>query len=140
MRRTSVPRESATIYLEKAIQFERAMGAAAARDDWNAVGLLAVHAVISSLDAVTTAYLGARSRSPDHLDVLEMVKTLSLDGVAAAVRQSGRVIGMKNTVAYEARSITRSEADDLRRDARRVIEWSRRWIPSRGREQSGQDE
>lgn len=66
MKTEPLPKAKARAYLQKAREFSRATDRASETGDWNAVGLNAVHTVISALDALTTYYLQERSKSRDH--------------------------------------------------------------------------
>ncbi|MBI4393106.1 MAG: hypothetical protein HY556_04810 [Euryarchaeota archaeon] len=125
MKREALPRDMARVYLDRAEEFGRAMDTAAERGDWSAAGLGAIHCVISGLDAITTTYVGARSRGPDHLDVLDLLKEANLQDAATPMRQARRVLEMKNVVEYEARRLSEAEGRTLRRDATRVLHWCR---------------
>jgi hypothetical protein len=54
------------IYLQKAEEFYETMHQAKDRNNWNDVGLNAVHCTISSNDALLVFYAGIRSASEDH--------------------------------------------------------------------------
>lgn len=104
----------------------RAADEAAKAADRDAVGLNAVHAVISAFDALTTFYLQERSRSVDHGDVLVLARRVQVDGIGERVNQGAKVLEFKNAIEYEARSLTAGEAETLRRQARRLVLGSRR--------------
>jgi hypothetical protein len=113
------------VYLKKAAEFERAMTDAAARGDWNAVGLNAVHAVISSADALTTFYLGERSTGDSHADVVTLLRQLPLDDAKEKAQQASNVINEKNVVEYEDVDFNETTAERIEKQARRFHEWAR---------------
>ena len=59
-------------YFKKALQFSKSMHAAFAEEDWDATGLLAVHAAISTNDALTAARASIRSAGPRHDDAVRL--------------------------------------------------------------------
>lgn len=121
----NLDRAKAKIYARKADQFARLMDDAASRGDWNAVGLAAVHAVISAADALTTAKLGVRSRAVDHEEVVKLIRTLPSRDAAARADQALAVLGVKNQVEYEARDFEEAEAKATMKQVDRFLRWAR---------------
>lgn len=68
-----VAKAEAEVYLEKAEQFFRSMKDAQENEDWDAVGLNAIHCVISSNDALLEFRHGIRSASGSHADAVELL-------------------------------------------------------------------
>ena len=60
-------------YIKKAGDFHRAMHAAISADNWNSVGLEAVHCAISSNDAVLSFFAGDRSKKQDHKEAVKLL-------------------------------------------------------------------
>jgi len=114
-----------SIYLKKAAEFERAVADAAARKDWNAVGLNAVHAVISSADALTTFYLGERSAGDSHVDVVALLRQLPIEDANERSRQAFNVVNEKNVIEYEDVDFSSETAARVEKQARRFHEWAR---------------
>lgn len=114
-----------TVYLKKAGEFERAMTDAASREDWNAVGLNAVHAVISAADALTTFYLGERSAGESHADVVDLLRQLPIADAREKAQQAFSVINEKNVVEYEDIDFGAESATRIEKQARRFHEWTR---------------
>lgn len=113
------------VYLKKAAEFERAMGDASVRRDWNAVGLNAVHAVISAADALTTFYLGERSTGDSHADVVDLLRRLPLPDARGKAQQAFAVIHEKNVVEYEDVDFGEAAAARVEVQARRFHAWAR---------------
>jgi hypothetical protein len=113
------------VYLKKAAEFERSMGDAALREDWNAVGLNAVHAVISAADAMTAFYLGERSVGGSHLDVIALLRQLPLDDAKERAQQAAQVIHEKNVVEFEDVDFDEKSAARIEKQAVRFLEWAR---------------
>lgn len=123
MRSERLPKAKAHVYLGKAREFADAMDRAASEGHWNAVGLNAVHTVISAMDALTTFYLGQRSRSPNHGDVLTLAAQIDVDGIRPRIQQAERVLDAKNQVEYEARGTEADEAEAMQKRAARFLAW-----------------
>lgn len=124
-----LPEGKARVYLRKAQEFARAMDAAVARRDWNAVGLNAVHAVISAVDAVTTSRLGQRSRSTEHLDAVGLLERTGIPDAHERASQALKVLEQKNLVEYEAREFEEEEAQSAALRARRFLAWAESQLP-----------
>lgn len=119
-----VEHAKSAIYLRKADEFGAAMAQAAAAKNWNAVGLNAIHAVISATDALTSFHLGKRSRSQDHEDVILLLRELPLQDVSAKASQALEVLRLKNKVEYEARLFEEEEAHVVQLRAERFLAWA----------------
>ena len=119
-----VEHAKSAIYLRKADEFGAAMVQAAAAKNWNAVGLNAIHAVISATDALTSFHLGKRSRSQDHEDVIVLLRELPLEDVSAKASQALEVLRLKNRVEYEARLFEEDEANVVQLRAERFLAWA----------------
>lgn len=113
------------VYLKKAAEFERAMEDAASRKDWNAVGLNAVHVVISAADAMTTFYLGERSAGDSHLDVVDLVRQLPLEDAKERARQAFAVLNEKNVIEYEDADFDAASAGRVQKQTTRFHAWVR---------------
>jgi hypothetical protein len=119
----SVPRARYSVYLDRAKEFAHQMDRTSVEKAWNSVGLLAVHSVIASCDALTVHQSGQRWSGQDHAGVVGMVGSLKLPDSEKAIRQISGVIEKKNQVEYESRPFTEREAEDLRRSAARILKW-----------------
>ena len=122
-----VRRNEAPLYLDKGVQFieQARSGLDAGRND--AALLNAIHAAITSTDAVTTALAGVRSTDPDHhraADLLEdIVASASEDRQWA--RQLRSLLARKNAVEYESRKTSAKEARDGVERAGRIVGWAK---------------
>jgi hypothetical protein len=98
---------------------------------YNSATILAVHAVISSCDALTSFYLQQRCASDRHLDVLSLINRLPFDKgeLGAKSKQIARVIDVKNVAEYEERLISAREAENAARDAERTLKWTNEKLP-----------
>ena len=119
-----VTRAEAEVYLEKAEQFFRTMKEAQENEDWDAVGLNAIHCVISSNDALLGFRHGIRSASGSHVDAVDLLGQYerSADSRKNTVRFD-RMLKKKHLVEYEGRRLSASEAVRLTIDAERFLNW-----------------
>lgn len=119
-----VAKAEAEVYLKKAEQFFRTMKEAQENEDWDAVGLNAIHCVISSNDALLGFRHGIRSASGSHADAVELLGQYdrSADSRKNTVRFD-RMLKKKHLVEYEGRSLSASEAAKLAIDAERFLNW-----------------
>lgn len=130
MRTEKLAPGKANIYLLKAQEFARLMEDAARREDWNAVGLAAVHVGISSMDAVTTWFLKERSSDADHEAAAHLVRRVPLPDALDRAEQFEQLIRVKDAVEYEARSFGAKEARASRQRAGRLLSWAETAIRS----------
>ena len=119
-----VAKAEAEVYLEKAEQFFRSMKDAQENEDWDAVGLNAIHCVISSNDALLGFRHGIRSASGSHADAVELLGQYerSADSRKNTVRFD-RMLKKKHLVEYEGRKLLATEAARLVIDAERFLNW-----------------
>jgi hypothetical protein len=129
-RRRTAPKGHAAAYLAKADQFVRTMDKALASQDWDAVGLTAVHAVISAADAVTSYRGGFRNAEQDHRVLADVLEDLLGPESRKPLRHLKTVLAKKNAIQYEHRRLTAKEAADIAEHARRFTEWSRGKLPA----------
>ncbi len=123
-----VPRSDARGSLAKAEEFLGAAETAATGAQWNACGLDAVHAGIAAADAALAATAGLRSVSLDHGYVVRLLEANVPAFSAQQRRHLAGLLQMKNTVAYENRPVTETEARQLLDHARRFARWARQVV------------
>ena len=114
-------------YLLKAGQFFESATDAYAKENWNAVGLNTVHAVISANDALTVYLAGIRSASDKHTDAAELLLRHSRDKKETAeyLKHYSWLISRKNLVEYESRLFYEKEAKDSLLRAERFLDWAK---------------
>ncbi len=123
VRTKSEDRSLAKVYLAKARDNYEAMLSAFTQKNYNAVGTLAVQAVISSADAVCVSEKGLRSISQNHGDVCDLVLQTKLSDAKDRCNALKRVIAKKNVIQYEGRSVLAKEAEDLVKWTERFFLW-----------------
>jgi hypothetical protein len=113
-----------THYLKKAADFHQAMGLAYLHNNWNSVGLEAVHCVISANDALLIFFKGIRSVSPNHNDAIRLLKeSLSPDLIQRNDNHLARVIDKKNLIEYEIKNFSKKDADEIKLHTERFFNW-----------------
>lgn len=118
------------VYLKKANEFYQLMKQAEARNLWNGTGLNAVHCAISSCDALTTFYLGERSRGEKHEDVIDLLKRIKIEDISKRIRQLSSILGIKNLVEYEAREFYKEDALRIAVQVERFYNWVKEQLPA----------
>lgn len=116
-------KSAARDYLKKAEDNYLAMLQALRDGNYNAAGTLALQCVISSADAICVQEKGIRSASGDHLDVCELVSSLSLPEAKEKSNLLKRIISKKNLIQYERRNIYQQEADEIVKYSSRLYQW-----------------
>ena len=104
-------------YWNKAEEFYEVMAHAHKNRMWSAVGLNAVHCVISSCDAVLVKSQGIRAAEGDHTRALELLVNAPIVGVEKQAIAMRRIIAKKNIIAYESREFRENEALDIFKQA-----------------------
>lgn len=121
-----VTKAQASVYLSKAGQFHRTMKEAQENEDWDAVGLNAIHCVISANDALLGTLHGFRPAGGSHSEAAELLGQYERsDESKRNIARLDRMAKKKNLVEYEGRSLTASEARKLATDADRFFNWVR---------------
>ncbi|MDO8668582.1 MAG: HEPN domain-containing protein [bacterium] len=118
-------------YLIKAEQFFETAGAAYRGENWNAVGLNAVHSAISANDAITIYLKRIRSASEKHSDAVDLFLNVFNNHKEAREFSSHLLwlLSRKSLVEYEARLFYRKEAEDSIKHAERFLRWIKDHLP-----------
>jgi HEPN domain-containing protein len=120
----ATPRREAPVYLAKAEQFLGTARDALDESHHDSALLAAIHAAISSADAVCVIMLGARSTDPDHQRAADLLESTGTDASTTRSRQLRSLLKKKNLVEYEARRASPTEARDGIERASRLVEWA----------------
>lgn len=122
--KTSIEEKSRySIYVDKARQFHETMLNARDTECWAAVGLNAVHCVISMNDALTVYFIQERSSGEDHLLAVDLLARIPVGDVDAQKANFKRIIAKKNAIAYEGRAFRQSEAEEVLKQTDRFYQW-----------------
>lgn len=112
-------------YLKKAEEFYRCLEFSFNVEDWNASVVNAIHSTISSADAMTVFYLGFRHAGGKHMNVLKLLLEMDFDPkeIKSKSRQLSSLLLIKNRAEYEERLMSRSDALNAKKAAKRFKEW-----------------
>jgi hypothetical protein len=91
---------------------------------WTAVGLNAVHCVISSCDALLVKSQGIRAAGDDHMQAIELLGRSPIGGIEKQTVTVRRIIAKKNVIAYENREFRERDASDIFKQAERFYRWA----------------
>lgn len=117
-------------YLKKAEEFLSSAQDSLIKGKWNAAGLNAIHAGISSADALLVALHGIRSTSPKHDDILKLLSSLVRHKeIEENISHLRSLISMKSVVEYDQRLITQTEAVSLSKHSERFLGWVKNILP-----------
>lgn len=116
-------------YLQKADEFFQGLKEAVQASRWNAVGLNAVHCVISSSDALTVYHFQKRSTSGRHQDAAHMINKLPVSGAAEKTKQFLDVLNLKNRIEYEHCLTSEKQALQMAKQAERFYSWAKANVP-----------
>ncbi len=120
-----VDKSEYVIYSGKAQEFYQTMLQAEKAENWNAVGLNAVHCAISTSDALLVKFAGKRSTSDDHMVVINLLlSSIKLSGLKEKANILRRIIAEKNLVEYENRDFTRKDAQGIIKRTERFYLWA----------------
>lgn len=120
---------AAVDYLKKATDNYVQMLSAIEDNNYNAAATLAIQCAISSADALCVFERGVRSGSDDHLDVCELLESLTLLEAKERAKTLRKIISRKNTVQYERRNIFQSEAQEIVKQTSRFYHWVKSLLP-----------
>ena len=118
-------------YLIKAKQFFETARDAYFKENWNAVGLNAVHSAISANDGLTSYYGKVRSTSEKHSDSINLLLEVFKNDKESKKysRHISWLINRKNLVEYESRLFYRKEAEESLKHSERFLFWANSKLP-----------
>lgn len=117
------------IYLGKADEFFKIMKYAQTQNLWTAAGLNGIHCAISLCDSLTSFYLGERSTSTRHEDVVVLLKKTRIKNIENKIKQVLSILSVKNLVEYEAREFRKSDASKIATQVERLYLWTKEFLP-----------
>lgn len=107
-------------------------GAVTERDfgNWNASGVLIIHAAIAYADSVTVKFGGVRSKGDDHQDVVRLLDTLlpQSDAKKSALNQLEKLIAHKTSVSYSGEAYDNKDIEKLYKHLERFKNWAEKQI------------
>jgi hypothetical protein len=124
IRTTKEDRGAAIDYFNKAEDNHTAMLSAYAAKHINAAGTLALQCAISSADALCVYFKGVRSVSGDDFDICEIIASISLPEAKDYAAVLRKIIGRKNLIQYERRTVSPKEAEEIVKASSRFFQWA----------------
>lgn len=124
MKVVATPRNAAPAYVAKAEQYLVAARRSFDGREYDGAMLNAIHAAISSADAVCVIVLGERSASEDHQRAADLLEATQAEESVVRARQLRALLRLKNPVEYEARRSSAAETHDGVERATRLVEWA----------------
>jgi len=96
--------------------------------NWNASGVLIVHAAIAYADAVTIKFGGVRSKGDDHQDVVRLLDTLipQSETKKTALNQLEKLIAHKTSVSYSGETYDGNDIEKLFKHLERFKNWAKK--------------
>jgi hypothetical protein len=129
MRTADIEKREYSAFMKKATEFYHGMKIAAESGEWNQAMLSGIHCAISSIDAVTTWYLGLKSNSQNHLDVVGLLLRTSAPQASERVRQLQEILSLKTRVEYGTEELTPSKASTAVKQVERLFFWAKTVLP-----------
>ena len=117
--------------MQKATNFLEGAGFLFEQANWEAASALAIHAVISSCDAMTARFLSCRHSGPTQLEVISLLEQLPMadrSELKTRTTQIKQVILTKNKVEYEEKPIKKTQAQKIMTQTERIVEWATRHV------------
>ena len=127
----AVDKSEYVVFWNKAEEFYEMMQHAYQNRKWAAVGLNAVHCVISACDALLVKFQGLRAAGDDHLQAIELLSHASIDGIEKQTATVRRIIAKKNAIAYDNKEFRESDAADIFKQSQRFYQWAFEYLNKR---------
>ncbi len=129
---SKVERSLYTNYLVRAEECLNAARNSLSLNEWNASAINAIHSGIASLDALCVYYLGQRHAGQNHEDAIILfrsIKQLNREDIDSIANRVIKILKMKNMAEYEERLVHQTEAQNILKDAERLLEAVKSKLP-----------
>lgn len=113
-------------FLAKAQDFLAAAYQSLADERWDPSVSTAIHAGILACDVATVGSIGKRNKG-QHDEIaalLRQAKPGTPHELADTIRRMSRLLSIKNVAEYEARRLSKSDAEAALKDAERLVRWA----------------
>ena len=125
-----VEKNNYTVFLNRANQLYFMLRYAHQKEYWAALGVNAVHCVISLNDAITVYALGKRHAGEDHTTAGELLYRVGFEGAEAQSKNFSRIIAKKSAIEYEERDFRQADALDILKQVERFYQWGITKLPA----------
>ncbi len=123
MKTREVDRSKAGFYLQKAQECENSMERAFDAGEWNACVINAIHAAISSADALCVAKLGIRNAGERHEDAVVLFQRIDAgnEDIKRNVKHLSELLSIKTDAEYGERLFQQRDAEMAKKHAERLF-------------------
>lgn len=135
MEKVKVSKVERNLYTNYLVRAEECLSSARnsfSLNQWNASAISAIHSGIASLDALCVYYLGQRHAGQNHEDAIVLfrsIKQLSREDIDTIANRIIKILKMKNMAEYEERLVRQTEAQNILKDAERLLEAVKSKLP-----------
>jgi len=135
MDKVKVSKVERNLYTNYFVRAEECLSAAKhslSLNQWNASAISAIHSGIASLDALCVYYLGQRHAGANHEDAIGLfknIKQLPRQDIDTIANRIIKILKMKNMAEYEERLVHQTEAQNILKDAERLLEAAKSKLP-----------
>ncbi len=132
MKTVSLDRSTATNYLKRAEQCFRTSNLAFENNEWDASVISAIHAGISSADAICIFKKGVRNASENHRDSLALLQSIDSESeeIKRAVKHLSELLSVKTDAEYGDRLATHKDAESSLKHAERILSFVKEVLKS----------
>lgn len=106
-----VPKHYYKNYLERAEDCYETMNERYSKCKYISAVINAVHCCISAADALTVFFKEQRHSGENHLETINLLKTLNIPGSNNKIEFFNQVIKLKSDAEYGERNLSKSDAD-----------------------------
>lgn len=123
MKTRQVDRSKAGFYLQKAEECKNSMEKAFESHEWNACVINAIHAAISSADALCIAKLGERNAGERHEDAVVLFHRIDSgsEDIKRNIRHLSELLSIKTDAEYGERLFRENDAQVAVKHAERLF-------------------
>jgi len=126
-KKVGVDKSKADNFLKVSANFEEAARLAYEFDYYNAAGVLVVHAAIALADSITIKFGGIKSRSENHLEIINLIREVVRDEEQRnkALNQLEALISHKSSVSYSGDIYHKKDIDKMLKHYERFSSWAK---------------
>ncbi len=130
IKRTSIDKNKSDDFLNVSKNFEEAAKISYELEYYNAAGVLFVHAAIALADTITIKYGGVKSRSENHLEVINLIREKIQDDQRRnkALNHLEALIAHKSVVSYSGDIYHKSDIDKMIKYYERFVNWAKKLV------------
>lgn len=108
-------------YLERAEDCYETMNERYAKGKYVSAVINAIHCCISSADALTVFFKEQRHAGENHLETVNLLKTLNIPEFSNKIEFFSQVVNLKNNAEYGEKNLSKNDADLAVRNAEKFF-------------------